>query len=49
MTTYKKEFQRSIQQPESFWAEQAKRIPWFKPANTILEPASDREALDDEA
>lgn len=37
MTTYKKEFQRSIQQPESFWAEQAKRIPWFKPANTILE------------
>lgn len=37
MTAYKNEFQRSIKQPESFWAEQAKRIPWFTPPSKILE------------
>ncbi|WP_104204162.1 propionyl-CoA synthetase [Billgrantia saliphila] len=37
MTTYKTEFQRSIDQPESFWAEQAQRIPWFTPPRQILE------------
>ncbi len=37
MTTYKTEFQRSIEQPETFWADQAKRIPWFTPPATMLE------------
>jgi propionyl-CoA synthetase len=36
MTSYKTEFSRSIEQPESFWAEQARRIPWFRPPTTIL-------------
>ncbi|MDT8878235.1 propionyl-CoA synthetase [Halomonas saccharevitans] len=34
---YHDEFRRSIDQPEAFWAEQAKRIPWFTPPSTILE------------
>ncbi|WP_163557201.1 propionyl-CoA synthetase [Halomonas sp. NO4] len=37
MTTYKTEFQHSIERPESFWAEQARRIPWFTPPSTILQ------------
>ncbi|MGR4068293.1 propionyl-CoA synthetase [Billgrantia sp. C5P2] len=37
MTTYNAEFQRSIEQPEAFWADQARRIPWFTPPTTILE------------
>lgn len=37
MPAYKNEFQRSIEQPQSFWADQARRIPWFTPPKTILE------------
>ncbi len=37
MSTYANEFRRSIDQPEAFWAEQARRIPWFTPPSTILE------------
>lgn len=37
MTTYQNEFQRSVEQPEAFWAEQAKRIPWSRPPSRILE------------
>ena len=36
MSRYQHTFQRSIEQPESFWAEQAKRIPWYTPPQTIL-------------
>ncbi|MGJ7456978.1 propionyl-CoA synthetase [Halomonas sp. RA08-2] len=36
MSTYANEFRRSIEQPESFWAEQAHRIPWFKAPTQIL-------------
>jgi len=36
MSTYANEFRRSIEQPESFWAEQARRIPWFKAPTQIL-------------
>ncbi|MBB3189069.1 propionyl-CoA synthetase [Halomonas cerina] len=36
MSRYHDEFRRSIDQPEAFWAEQAKRIPWFTPPSTIL-------------
>ncbi|APE32184.1 propionyl-CoA synthetase [Halomonas aestuarii] len=37
MSMYQDEFRRSIDQPEAFWADQAKRIPWFTPPSTILE------------
>ncbi|WP_445001262.1 propionyl-CoA synthetase [Halomonas mongoliensis] len=36
MSTYANEFRRSIDQPEAFWAEQARRIPWFKAPTQIL-------------
>ena len=36
MSRYQHTFQRSIEHPESFWAEQAKRIPWYTPPQTIL-------------
>ncbi|WFM69729.1 propionyl-CoA synthetase [Halomonas sp. CKK8] len=37
MSMYQDEFRRSIDHPEAFWAEQARRIPWFTPPTTILE------------
>src|SRR5690554_8185274 len=36
MSTYANEFRRSIEQPEAFWAEQARRIPRFKAPTQIL-------------
>ena len=36
MSTYANEFRRSIEQPEAFWADQARRIPWFKAPTEIL-------------
>jgi propionyl-CoA synthetase len=36
MSLYHDEFLRSIDQPDAFWAEQARRIPWFTPPETIL-------------
>jgi propionyl-CoA synthetase len=35
--SYESEYRRSIEQPEAFWAEQAKLIDWHKPPQTILE------------
>ncbi|MFD1208536.1 MULTISPECIES: propionyl-CoA synthetase [Modicisalibacter] len=37
MSAYQAEYQRSIEQPEAFWAEQAQRIPWFTPPERVLE------------
>lgn len=37
MRSYKNEYHHSIEQPDAFWAEQAKRIPWFTPPETVLE------------
>ena len=34
---YEDEYRRSIEQPEAFWAEQARAIHWHKPAQKILE------------
>jgi propionyl-CoA synthetase len=34
---YEDEYRRSIDQPEAFWAEQARAIHWHKPPQTILE------------
>lgn len=36
MSRYQHTFQHSIEYPETFWAEQAKRIPWYTPPQTIL-------------
>lgn len=36
MRTYQAEHQRSIENPGAFWAEQAKRIPWFQAPETVL-------------
>ena len=35
--SYEHEYRRSIEQPEQFWAEQARAIHWHKPPQTILE------------
>ncbi|MCE8038164.1 propionyl-CoA synthetase [Halomonas sp. MCCC 1A11062] len=37
MPAYKNEYQRSIEQPQSFWADQASRIPWFTSPKTVLD------------
>ncbi|GAA5174469.1 propionyl-CoA synthetase [Modicisalibacter zincidurans] len=36
MSAYRTEYQRSIEQPEAFWAEQAQRISWFRQPHEIL-------------
>ncbi|SDL01543.1 propionyl-CoA synthetase [Modicisalibacter muralis] len=36
MRTYQTEYQRSVAQPDVFWAEQASRIPWFTPPRVVL-------------
>ena len=35
--SYESEYRRSIEQPEEFWAEQAKLVHWHKPPQKILE------------
>jgi acetyl-CoA synthetase len=35
MEQYKREYARSIAEPDAFWAEQAKRIDWFQPFHTV--------------
>ena len=37
MTTYAEFYRRSIEQPEAFWAEQAKLIDWHKPFIKVLD------------
>ncbi len=37
MTTYNTTFRQSIDQPEAFWQEQSRRIPWFTPPTKILD------------
>ena len=37
MTSYQAFYQRSIAQPEAFWAEEAKLIDWHKPPRQILD------------
>ena len=34
--SYQQEYQASIENPESFWAEKAKLVPWFKEPKNIL-------------
>ncbi|MBB3140869.1 propionyl-CoA synthetase [Halomonas organivorans] len=36
MSLYSREYRRSIDQPEVFWAEQAKRLPWTTMPRTML-------------
>lgn len=35
-------YQRSINEPEQFWAEQARRIDWQTPFTQTLDPATRR-------
>ncbi len=37
MSHYASNYRHAIERPESFWAEQAKRIPWFTPPSRILD------------
>ena len=37
MAQYQALYQRSVTDPEGFWAEQARRIHWFKPWTKVLE------------
>ena len=34
---YKEEYQRSIEDPESFWAEKAERLDWIKKWDNVCE------------
>lgn len=34
--SYQTEYQNSLSDPEGFWAEQARRISWYRPADTVL-------------
>lgn len=36
MSRYQQEYQRALQEPASFWAEQAQDLPWMTPPTTIL-------------
>ncbi|MGP5017957.1 propionyl-CoA synthetase [Vreelandella alkaliphila] len=36
MSLYQQTYQHSVEHTETFWAEQAKRLPWFKFPSTIL-------------
>lgn len=36
MNLYQRTYQQSVEHPEAFWAEQAKRLPWYTPPSTIL-------------
>lgn len=42
--SYEQEYKASIEQPESFWKQQAQRIQWFKEPRTIL--AKDENGVD---
>jgi len=37
MPTYREAFRRSIEEPEAFWAEQARRIHWQTPFDQVLD------------
>ena len=36
MSLYQRTYQHAIEHPDMFWAEQAKRVPWYTPPSTIL-------------
>ncbi len=44
MEEYQRLYHRSLEEPESFWAEQAKRLEWFHPWHTVLD--ADYEEVD---
>src|SRR5215475_12900106 len=37
MSDYRALYQRSLEQPESFWAEEAECVSWFHPFRKVLE------------
>lgn len=44
--TYLAMYQQSIEQPEAFWAEQAKRIDWFKPFSSVKKTSFEKGNID---
>ncbi|ATJ81671.1 acetate--CoA ligase [Halomonas beimenensis] len=44
--TYQAMYQRSLDDPEGFWAEQAKRLDWFKAPNKIKHTVFDTHQVD---
>ncbi|MCG8668794.1 MAG: acetate--CoA ligase [Pseudomonadales bacterium] len=42
---YKAMYQRSVEQPEDFWAEQAQRIDWIKPFNKVKDVSFNKDDL----
>jgi hypothetical protein len=36
----KQEWEKSFKDPKEFWAEKAKAIDWFKPANKVLDDSN---------
>ncbi|WP_447555340.1 acetate--CoA ligase [Vreelandella sp. EE22] len=44
--TYATQYQRSIDDPEGFWAEQAKRLTWIKAPGTIKNTSFSRDNVD---
>ncbi|MCC5813022.1 MAG: propionyl-CoA synthetase [Ectothiorhodospiraceae bacterium] len=41
MNSYKELYQRSVNEPEAFWREQAERLDWFRPPQQILTQDAD--------
>ncbi|MFG1491834.1 acetyl-coenzyme A synthetase N-terminal domain-containing protein, partial [Oceanospirillum sp. HFRX-1_2] len=39
--SYASEYQRSLNEPEAFWKDQAENIAWFKKPEAILEALDD--------
>jgi len=46
MEAYEEMYQRSIDEPEAFWGEQASRLSWYQPYSTVKDVSFDVEALD---
>ncbi|GGD67179.1 propionate--CoA ligase [Caballeronia grimmiae] len=40
MPTYREAYRRSIEEPEAFWAEQARRIHWQTPFDSVLDASN---------
>ena len=41
--TYERLYQQSLDDPESFWTEQAHRLDWIKPWQTVKETSFERD------
>ena len=46
MEAYRAMYKRSVEEPEAFWGEQAGRLSWFQPYNSVKEASFAPEKLD---